>query len=78
MMQQKNSKNYLGVVLLAGLIPVTLLLGNYYHLSLSLILVAVILESLLWASSTLWAYANKHATGSDWWQDDDASGWRGY
>jgi hypothetical protein len=42
------------------------------------ILVAVlVIGSILLVSMALWQHANAHATGSEWWQDDSYSGWRG-
>ena len=73
---QKSSK--LLPILLGAMVPVSILLGSYYHISLAVILIIAVVSGLLCASSTLWAFANEKATGNEWWQDDDASGWRGY
>lgn len=59
------------------IIPGIILLGILLHLSQAFIVPAVIFLALLLGAFALWNRANKRADGSEWWQDDDASGWRG-
>lgn len=66
----------LGVV--GGAIPAVLILGSYFHLSQILLIPLIVVLSLVFTSMALWSYANQKADGSEWWQDDSASGWRGY
>ena len=78
MNNQNKERSNIGTILFGALVPLSIILGGYYHLSLALIMVIAVVAGLLCASSTLWAFANKNSTGAEWWQDDDASGWRGY
>jgi len=66
------------LVLFGGAIPVTLILSSYYNLPEAFTVLALVLLSLLFGSMALWVFANRNANGSEWWQDDSASGWRGY
>lgn len=66
------------LVLVGGAIPVTLTLGIVFRLSPSLITVLILVLGLMLAAMWLWYQANLDATGKEWWQDDEASGWRGY
>lgn len=69
---------YQHIILVAGAIPATIILGTLFALPQAALVTLVIVLSLTLATMTLWAYANRRATGSEWWQDDHASGWRGY
>lgn len=66
------------LLLLVGAIPVVIVLGTYYHLGVSILVVAVVGLALLLGTLWLWYRANNGATGQEWWQDNNASGWRGY
>ena len=74
---QRVDKSYFGLVFLTGLIFVFIVLGSYAGISPAVIISAVLVGALILGSVALWCYANKDADGSEWWQDDDASGWRG-
>ena len=71
-------KKYLPLILVGGAIPTIIILGSYFELPQAAIVTLVIILSLISASMALWIYANRRADGSEWWQDDSASGWRGY
>ncbi len=71
-------KKYLPLILVGGIIPVSIVLGRYFHFSQAVVVPFIVVVSLIFASMALWAYANRAADGSEWWQDDSASGWRGY
>lgn len=71
-------KKYLPLGLVGGSVPAIIILGIYLDLSRTLIVPIVIVVGLIFASMLLWAYANRKTDGSEWWQDDTASGWRGY
>ncbi|MBK8903616.1 MAG: hypothetical protein IPM53_20705 [Anaerolineaceae bacterium] len=64
--------------LVGGAMPVTLTIGIIFHLPPSLLTVVILVLGLILAAMWLWYQANLHATGDEWWQDDQASGWRGY
>ncbi|MCA9872141.1 MAG: hypothetical protein KC441_00740 [Anaerolineales bacterium] len=70
--------NKLVLALLAGLIPAIILFGPYLGLSQAWVVVLSIVTALVWGWLAIWTHANAKADGSEWWQDDSASGWRGY
>jgi len=72
----RGNKLILG--LLAGLIPAIILFGHFFGLSQAWIVVIVIVAALVWGWLAIWTHANARADGTEWWQDDSASGWRGY
>ena len=74
---QKKHSNFVAV-LLVGLIVTAVTLGGYFQISPTFITIFVVIAGLILATVLLWSYANRQATGSEWWQDDTASGWRGY
>ena len=59
-------------------IPAVILFAVIFHLSQSVIVPLVVVLGLVLGAVALWARANKNADGSEWWQDDESSGWRGY
>jgi hypothetical protein len=71
-------KKYLPSLLVGGLIPAAIILSSYFAWPKALSIPLVIVLSLIFASMVLWSYANRETDGSEWWQDDSASGWRGY
>ncbi|MAS37910.1 MAG: hypothetical protein CL610_28200 [Anaerolineaceae bacterium] len=64
--------------LIGGSIPVVILIGSYYHWSMELIVCYAVIVGLVFGAMTIWHRANQHVTGTEWWQDDSASGWRGF
>jgi membrane protein implicated in regulation of membrane protease activity len=72
--KQRNSAVYV----VFWLIPAAMVGGLIFHLSQAFIVPLVIFLGLVVGAAALWARANRSADGSEWWQDDDASGWRGY
>lgn len=70
--------NKLVLALLAGLIPAIMLFGRFLGLSQAWIVVIVVVAALVWGWTAMWSHANAKADGTEWWQDDNASGWRGY
>lgn len=64
--------------LVIGFIPLAIVLTLTAGLSLELAVIIVMVAILLSGSMAIWLHANDHATGGEWWQDDDCSGWRGY
>ena len=75
-MNRRKSPPFL--VFVGGSIPVGIILAHYYGLSENIIVIFVVIVSLIFGSWTLWRRANARANGSEWWQDDQCSGWRGY
>lgn len=78
MKQITDHKTHLLIVLTGGAIPAVLALNSFFRLSDRLAIILIVFLGLICGSMTLWAYANRHVDGSEWWQDDSASGWRGY
>jgi hypothetical protein len=78
MKQQTSRQTILLKIAEVLIIPAVLLAGIIFHLSQSLIIPLVVILALILGAVGIWAHANKHADGSEWWQDDEASGWRGY
>lgn len=78
-MRKKNNRlSVITLCLLAGALPTLLLLAPQFHGSPTLLTVLVVIGVLLLAAVALWTHANSGANGAEWWQDDHASGWRGY
>jgi hypothetical protein len=71
-------KKYIPLVLIGGAIPAILILSSYFGLSETAVIPLVSILILVFGAMALWAYANRPANHSAWWQDDNASGWRGY
>jgi hypothetical protein len=71
-------KRILLLVLISSAIPSIILLGSTFGLSLSTSVPLIVLLSLAAGATALWVNANRHSNGSEWWQDDNADGWRGY
>lgn len=71
-------KKYLPLILVGGAIPTILILGNFFAVRQAVVIILVISLGLIFGTMALWTYANRKANGSEWWQDDSASGWRGY
>ncbi|MFN2124449.1 MAG: hypothetical protein ACK2U0_18705 [Candidatus Promineifilaceae bacterium] len=72
--QRKIIANYLEILI----IPAIIIAGIIFHLSQAFLVPLITIVILFLGAVLLWARANKDADGSEWWQDDDASGWRGY
>ena len=66
------------LVLLGGIIPLTLILGNQFNIPQRFIIPIVVVVALVFGAWALWMRANTNASGNEWWQDDSSSGWRGY
>lgn len=71
-------RKHIGLVLVSGVIPTIIILGCYFELSQTAVIPLVVVLILILGSMALWTYANRQADSSEWWQDDNASGWRGY
>ena len=65
------------LVLIGSLIPLTLILGNEFHVVQQIIIPIVVVSALMFGAMAIWMRANANATGDEWWQDDTSSGWRG-
>ena len=59
-------------------IPAALILGTLLGIPHRFTIPYAVVAALVAGSIGLWTYANEDADSSEWWQDDDASGWRGY
>lgn len=71
-------KKYFWPIFVAALIPAVIILASLFGWSKVVSIPIVLLLGLISATMAMWVYANNRADGSEWWQDDDASGWRGY
>lgn len=71
-------KKYYLLILLGGAIPTVMLLSSLFSWPKRAIIPIIVILGLLFAAFTLWTYANREADGSEWWQDESASGWRGF
>lgn len=71
-------KNYSPLILVGGAIPTVIILSSLFNWPKRAFIPIVVILSLIFATLALWAYANRKVDGSEWWQDEDASGWRGY
>ncbi len=79
MQQVKNSqKNSWLLILMGGSIPVAFVLGALLNISQDIVVIYVVIMALLSGAAAIWQHANQNASGDEWWQDDSASGWRGY
>jgi hypothetical protein len=78
MKRKTNKKRRLLMILTGGAIPALLVMSRVFGLPDRFTIPLVIFIGLIFGSISLWSYANRQATGSEWWQDDSASGWRGY
>ena len=64
--------------IVGGSIPLVLILGEIFEVSHRLTIPYAIVAAMIVAAALVWTTANHKARGSEWWQDDEASGWRGY
>lgn len=71
-------EKYRALAAVGSMIPLILLLGRYFDWPRSIGIALVVVLGFIFASMALWHYANRRADGSEWWQDESASGWRGY
>lgn len=78
MKESKNRTRRFLLFLVGGAMPVTLTLGIIFQLSTVLITALLLAIGMIFAAMWLWHQANLRARGDEWWQDDEASGWRGY
>jgi predicted membrane channel-forming protein YqfA (hemolysin III family) len=77
-MKKLNRTRRFFLFLVGGAMPVMLTLGIIFQLSTILITALLLVMGVIFASMWLWYQANLRANGDEWWQDDEASGWRGY
>lgn len=78
-MKQSKKRTHLSIVaIVGGGLTLALVLALAFGLREAYLVPAVVAGVLLFGVVWLWEHANAHADGSEWWQDDDASGWRGY
>ena len=71
-------KKYSPLLLVGGAIPTVIILSSLFNWPKRAFIPVVVILSLIFAALALWAYANRKVDGSEWWQDESASGWRGY
>ncbi len=78
MNQQKKSLTVPVIITLSGLTFLLAIFGHFWGISSKVIVVLVVFASMAVFPAVIWLHATDHADGSEWWQDDDSSGWRGY
>ena len=66
------------LILMGASIPVTVVLGNLFNIPQRITALIIVAAALGFGATSVWMRANAIATGEEWWQDDSASGWRGY
>jgi hypothetical protein len=71
-------KKHLPLIFVGGMLPTVIILSIYFDFPQTVTILLLIVLGLTFGSMALWSYANRKADGSEWWQDDNASGWRGY
>lgn len=74
----KSRTRHIALVWIVAAIPLTIILGAYFGLPSSASVPLLVFLSLVCGALALWVNANRHVDGSEWWQDDDTAGWRGY
>lgn len=74
----KTQKPFPWRAYLGGALVVGMMIGLYSGISSTVLIVAAVIGGLLLGWMALWQHANANARGDEWWQDDSASGWRGY
>lgn len=73
MKRVKKQQNTIITSLEIFMIPIILILGNIFHLRHALLIPLVTVLFIISGAAALWAKANRHADGSEWWQEDDTS-----
>lgn len=66
---QTYKPNYWLTIILAGLVPTILLLGEIYKIPIRFVVPPVIILLWLGASLLMWQRANVRSYGDEWWQD---------
>ncbi|MCB8945529.1 MAG: hypothetical protein H6658_17405 [Ardenticatenaceae bacterium] len=77
-MKSQLRRNGFVLVLLIGITLAAIELGNYFAIPHNWLIIFAVIAGLIVAAISLWQYANRQVDGTEWWQDNDASGWRGY
>jgi hypothetical protein len=78
MKSQTGWNEYQRPILLGVVIAIAVLLAAIFGLPKMVAIPLFMLLGLGAAATALWIHARRRADGSEWWQDDNASGWRGY
>lgn len=77
-MRIKARWNKYSPLFVGGAIPTIIILSSLFNWPKRTFIPVVVVLTLTFAVMILWAYANKEVDGAEWWQDESASGWRGY
>ena len=75
---KSRRKRNLPLLLAGGAIPAFIVLSIVFNFPDAAVITLLIVLGIIFCSMALWSFANRNADGSEWWQDDSASGWRGY
>jgi len=77
-MTRMKQSRYIKLIFLGTIISGIILVGISFHLSQAFITPVIVFIFLIIGATALWKNANKNADGSEWWQDNESSGWRDY
>ncbi len=78
MKRTTNPQRWWLLIVVGALIPLSLILGSEFNIPQRFTILIAVVAALVFGSMLLWMRANANATGEEWWQDDNSSGWRGY
>ena len=76
--EKRVQRNYFFLVTLGLSIPGAIVVGYIFRIPMRFIIIYVMFAALAFGWLALWTHANRNADGTEWWQDDNASSWRGY
>ncbi len=77
-MQRANGRSAKTVLTVLGAILLFAMVLDLFGVSHAALVVLATVAVIVLGAAALWSHATAVATGDEWWQDDDASGWRGY
>lgn len=77
-MQRANGRSTKKILSFLGAVLLTAMVLDMFGVSHAALVVLSTAAVILLGAMALWSHATAVANGSEWWQDDDASGWRGY
>jgi hypothetical protein len=71
-------RKYFPLFFVGGVFLTVIVLSVYFNFPQIITILLLMVLGLILGSMALWTHANNRADGSEWWHDDNASGWRGY
>lgn len=64
--------------LVGAVSPIVTIMTFESMMSLEIAVAIVTMDILIFGAMAIWMRANHESKGTEWWQDDECSGWRGY